>query len=170
MLVRTAIYFLLILNLFQIFSCTNSKNKNIELASDSIEKEPTEPNNFKNADLTDTAKLDIQILVQMSIDLPDLQKYYHIDEDPLRSPLTIIKNSEITSKLKLQKFGSQVNIIDKEDLKKVNMSYLEFEKIIIETDIANLNFNYPIEGIKVEVKCTKINNDWTIQEAKIVEN
>lgn len=111
----------------------------------------------------------IQVVLQKIIDMKELAMYYHVDTLPERSPLRIVKNSQTTN-INLHKFGEKVLVEDKQSLFKANKPYLEFAKIKIEKDMANVIFVYPVEGLHGTVILKRTDSQWQIVSKKITEH
>ncbi|WP_158974270.1 hypothetical protein [Cellulophaga sp. L1A9] len=112
---------------------------------------------------------DLQKIIQQSIDLPELQQYFHSAELPERAPLIIVSNNKIPTNLELEKFGEKVQILDVSELKNKEQAHLLFSTIVISENTASTIFNYPIEGIHVSIEFAKLNNEWTVVTSKLNE-
>lgn len=107
----------------------------------------------------------------MTIDLPELQQYYHIKELPDRMPLPIIRNQFIKDIKSLNKFGQSIVFITEEEAnqKKIN-HYFKFTKISLTKNICYVNFEYPIEGLAGKIEFMKDKGNWIIKNSNIAEH
>ena len=167
MKIKTILILPIIVAYFLLFNCNNSDSKK---GITSISDKSQMPKPIVYTDSVDLNIENIQKIIQKSIDLPKLQQYFHIKENPDRSPLIILKSDKITSTLELNKFGKQVNILDKLDIEKQGKAYLIFTKISINQNTASINFSYPVEGISVRIEFVKKNNEWSIEKSELIEN
>lgn len=146
------------------FSCSN--NINAQKSSNQINVNASNANIAKS-DVNEIEKSEITEIVQKSIDYEKLQKYYHIQTNPERKPLNILKNSVITEKLNLTKFEKDVLFGTCEELK--NKPYIEFVKLDVSSEKAMAVFRYYIEGVEVNLDFEKKNNKWEISKDSLVE-
>jgi len=113
---------------------------------------------------------DKQAVIQMSIDLDELQNYYHDNEEEDRKPLFICDNGIVPSTLELSKFGEPVHFMPKKDLFFTNkQAFLDFEKFQISETSAAVDFQYKVEGIAIELTFEKTNGSWIIDTKKLTE-
>jgi len=123
---------------------------------------------------SDTNKIPLDLgycsLVEETINLDRLQPYYHVDTFPERIPLVVaVRNKEVNCK-NLEKFGKSVKIIYVDDsYNRVNEEYLDVTKLNVNNASALVNFHYSPEGIRGEIKFTKIDSRWVIDSSIIVE-
>src|SRR5262245_42407203 len=115
-----------------------------------------------------TSKDELRQLVQMTIDLDALDKYYH-SELPGRKPLCIVKNNVINSDLTLKKFGQPVRFLPAAEAKKTGAACIEFSKIEIQDDAATVEFAYVIEGIRGTAKFRKTGGAWRSESHQLRE-
>lgn len=111
------------------------------------------------------SKEDRQELVQQTIDLDVLEKYYHA-ELPDRKPLRVLKNAVVTEDLALKKFGAPVRVIAKGE---EGAPFLEIRKVDATGAEATVHFAYPIEGIGGEAKFVKKDGAWQLQGRHLSE-
>jgi hypothetical protein len=116
-----------------------------------------------------TASSDVAHILQLVIDLPALQKYYHVDDAPNRKPLFILKNELIASEPQLSKFDEPVKFATCDQLKATNQPYLEFVKLETRGDTAAVVFRYRVEGIEGRLTFDRQNDAWRVQEQQLVE-
>jgi hypothetical protein len=124
-------------------------------------------------DQTDTlSPKDYKDIFQLAIDLPELQKYYHIDTDTSRQQIILKFFGNVDqNKLKgLKKFGRQVLILTEDEIKQKQIkSYFVVIYSISGTDSIRLQLKYPIEGLAVSYIFKKTNNNWAIANFNLVE-
>lgn len=113
---------------------------------------------------------DNRIVIQMSIDLEDLQQYYHEDKVEGRKPLIIYNEGIVPSNLSLSKFGEPVQFMTKEELFFHNkQAFLDFDKFEISLTQADIEFSYKIEGLTIVLMFEKVDGKWTIKTKKLIE-
>lgn len=108
-------------------------------------------------------------IVQLIIDLPELQSYYHDDTVANRKPLIILKNEILTREIPLSKFGEPVKFADCDELKKTNKPYLEFTVLEVKENAATVVFRYRVEGVEGRLTLNKQSGIWQIQKQQLVE-
>ncbi len=90
--------------------------------------------------------IDIARLVQMTIDAPALQAYFHEKEIPGRSPLVVVLRHPPKAPLRLSKFGQAV-VVKTRDQVQPGEAVLEIEGITFGPSSASVEFSYLVEGI-----------------------
>ena len=118
-------------------------------------------NNMKENNATEA-------ICQLTLDLPNLQQYYHSDK-PGRKPLNVIKNDVLKEEISLTKFGEAVKFISKDEAAKNKTAALEFTSIKIADKTANVEFRYAIEGIRGTVEL-KFTDKWEVVSSNIKES
>jgi len=121
-----------------------------------------------------TQEVDLERVIQRVINLPSIEQYYHVDQDPSRKPL-IITGARLQKSLKgrsnLRKFDKPVIVLPKtEIIKKKIKAYLEFTKIAIRGDVALVTLKYAVEGVGLNVVLHKQNRSWTVVRSRLWEN
>lgn len=113
---------------------------------------------------------DKQTIIQMSIDLDELQQYYHVDSEEGRKPLIIYYDGIIPSTLELTKFGESVHFMNKEELFFYNKkAYLDFDEFKVTPTRADIEFRYTIEGLTITLTFEKVDGAWEIKTRKLTE-
>jgi hypothetical protein len=110
---------------------------------------------------------DLQNLMQATIDLKPLQPYYHVGQEPNRKPLIVLKNSIVNQDLSLSKFGSPVAFLSRTEIG--DRPYLEITKLTHDGTSAEVEFVYPVEGIRGTVYFKKTGDSWVVETHEIVE-
>lgn len=109
-------------------------------------------------------------VVQLVIDLPALQKYYHVDDAPNRKPLFVLRNELIDGEPQLSKFDEPVKFATCDELKTAGKPYLEFTKFEMKDDAASVVFRYRVEGIEGRLTLGKQDDGaWRVREQELVE-
>jgi len=115
---------------------------------------------------------EIREIIKLSINLPELQQYFHIDSDPSRIPLIIsefrlVKQVNMTG---ITKFGKDIVIKKAEDLRaNQNRSYLQIENWSYTENTLKFQYLYTIEGILVSYGFVKKNGAWVLENSSIKE-
>jgi hypothetical protein len=106
----------------------------------------------------------------MSIDLDELQQYYHVNKDEGRKPLIIYNDGTVPNNLTLTKFGEPVKFMTIAELFFYNkQAYLDFERFEITSNSADIEFHYNIEGLTIKLTLEKVDDNWTIKTKKLTE-
>lgn len=114
----------------------------------------------------------LQSIIQQALNLPDLQQYFHIEEDPGRLPLVLEQTSIVRADriLGLKKFGQEVVILDRNEINKRKFkSYLLIDKWSEKNGLLNIQLHYKTEGIFVEIVFEKTGEEWTLTRHQITE-
>ena len=164
---KKTLFLVFLVSLLIVISCATKIKESAPLSKIDDSKEK----NIMNDDVKEqeNASDDLTQLVKTVVDLPDLQNYFHIEQTPDRKPLYILKNDVIKSDLKLSKFGEQIRFATCDELKKLNKPYLEFTKLAIKNDKADVVFRYRVEGIEGNVSLTKSGDGWKASDQRISE-
>ena len=105
---------------------------------------------------------------QVTIDLPDLERYYHVTEIAGRRPLIIVRNRLSESEPRLQKFGEPVQFVSARSLAP-ETPFLEFTRLDIAGDTARVEFGYPVEGVRGFVTLVRHAGSWEIVANELME-
>ena len=105
-------------------------------------------------------------LLKLTINLPILQSYFHIKNEPERKPLKLFLSDEKLMCQSLKKFGENVIFIKKEIN---NVPHIKIHKMNLNNDIATIEFEYKVEGIKGIATFKREQKVWTVVSEKIVE-
>ncbi len=123
-----------------------------------------------NPDQNDTSNgNDFCQILQLTIDLPELQQYFHVEKIPGRSPLRIAINDSNASCDSLMKFGEKVILFDKNVTHSPLFPILEISEINITVNLTTINFKYSPEGVKANAQFKKNEGKWALYNADIVE-
>lgn len=111
-------------------------------------------------------------IFQMAIDHPQLQQYYHIDNDTSNRQIVFqLFGNANHDKLKgVTKFGRQVLIMTEEEIKQRQIkSYFVVGDWVCGTNSLRLQLEYPKEGLLVSYMFKKTNDKWTIVNFNLTE-
>jgi hypothetical protein len=111
---------------------------------------------------------DVRHVVQMTIDLDSLEKYFHF-ELPGRRPLCIVKNDVLARELQLEKSGAPVRFLSAADAQTTGAACLEFSKVEIREDSATVEFAYRVEGIHGSAEFSKASGTWRVVRHQLRE-
>lgn len=115
---------------------------------------------------------EIKEIIELAIDLPELQQFFHIDLDSTRVPLIIKEFGTVNSKnlIGLEKFGKKVQVMDELTIKekKIN-AYLNIGDWTYGGDNLRLQMDYPVEGITINMRLNRLNGHWEIVDLQIIE-
>jgi hypothetical protein len=115
---------------------------------------------------------DFKYIFQMAIDLQQLQKFYHIDNDTSRRQIVFrfFENDNYDNLKGVTKFGRQVVIMTEDEIKQRQIkSYFVVSELVCITNSVRLQLEYPIEGLLVSYMFKKTNENWTIVNFNLTE-
>ncbi|MDF1672679.1 MAG: hypothetical protein P1U41_04200 [Vicingaceae bacterium] len=116
---------------------------------------------------------DVNLIIQKTIDLNDLKKFYSESEKNGETPLIIINDDKIPNNLIVFKFNKRVKIMTTKELEtfksiyKGNLdSYFVFEVLDLKNDQATIKATFrKNEKIAINISMKKEANNWTIIES-----
>ena len=115
---------------------------------------------------------EIKEIMELAIELPELQQYFHVDKDASRSPLIIKEFGTVNSKNLegLQKFGVPIKVISEKTIKENHINaYLNIGDWTYAGNKLRLQMDYTIEGITINMILQRVDGDWKIVDAVIFE-
>ncbi len=160
---KIGLVFMLLLSFVQVFCDNSSVNSATKLPKTSPTANLTKENTMNNSKSNDATEQ----ICQLTIDLPNLQQYYHSDK-PGRKPLYVVKNANIKDDLSLTKFGEAVKFISADEATKKKVATLEFTSIKIADKTATVEFRYAVEGIRGTAEF-KFTDKWEVASSNISE-
>ncbi len=116
---------------------------------------------------------DVNLIIQKTIDLNALKKFYNESEKTGETPLIIINDAKIPNNLIVFKFNKRVKIMTTKELEtfksiyKGNLdSYFVFEVLDLKDDQATIKATFrKNEKIAINVSMKKEANQWTIVDS-----
>lgn len=117
-----------------------------------------------------TLRRNAQSIVPLLIDLPVLTPYWHTDTLPERMPLILVLNDVTPRCLRLTKFGQPVLILERPEIERRKLAFLEITALEVKGDAATAELRYDVEGVTVAATLTRKDGSWTVQDAKAVEH
>ena len=123
----------------------------------------------KTKELTPT---DFKEILQLALDLPKLQQYFHIDTDTTRIQIIIqyfgdAKHNNLTG---VKKFGRQIEIITEEEIKKQQIKfYFVLGDWVCGLNSVRLQLSYVGEGLTTSYMFKKVDNKWTLLNSELWE-
>jgi hypothetical protein len=116
-----------------------------------------------------TETTDLGQLLQLVLDAEPLAPYYHVDQAPDRKPVRIAKGPAVASEPALVKFGLPVVYEDAAQLAASGQPHFEVRKVIVNAELAYLQFAYAIEGIVGEAWFLREGGTWKLGHVSIRE-
>ncbi len=115
-----------------------------------------------------SGKNDKEIIFSMIIEHPDLQQYFHPEEES-RTPLKVKSNKTLGTDLSIMKFGKPVEFYISTDF---DSSFPLFEVVLfsIVDNKATFDILYAVEGVTARGELKKQNNQWSFVEFNIFES
>ncbi len=112
---------------------------------------------------------DQEQIIQLIIDYPELQQYYH-EGLAGRKPLYILKTAALDGEPRLTKFGAPVGFKERQDLSGSDYeAYIEFLELKIGEGASSATFTYAVEGVFAKVRLSKTDGQWRIDTYSIAE-
>ena len=165
MSIKKSYMILWILTIFVFSSCEETVQNKVVSAPKSINNQPQTTKTVQTKDSNNLASI-----LQHIIDLPSLQKYYHVEKLASRKPLIILKNETLVNEITLTKFNEPVVFSSCKKIKENNKPYLEFVKINIKENAADVVFRYRVEGLEGRITLEKEENNWKVKKQELVES
>ena len=114
----------------------------------------------------------LQEIIELALNLPDLQMYFHIDQAPERLPIKIKTFDQINEKnlQGINMFGENILFLNDTDIKEKRISdYITVSKWTYTKNKLNLRLKYPIEGITINYNFERKEMKWIIIASQIWE-
>ena len=111
---------------------------------------------------------DLERLAQGTLDLPQLDAYYHAHETPGRVPLVAVFEDDVTEIPRLMKFGRAVVVKRGSELSNEKVAF-RFTRITVNGDSATVECSYPIEGIHGVAQFIRRGDQWSPTNVQLVE-
>ena len=111
-------------------------------------------------------------IIELTINLPELQQYFHIESNPERIPIKIKEFGEINaSNLSgIKKFGTEILVLKNEEIKRKEISdYLNVADWTLVDNHLRIQLNYLIEGITVNYIFERTDSKWKIKSTELWE-
>jgi hypothetical protein len=105
-------------------------------------------------------------VLQAVVDAPQLDKYFHADKRPERSPLRIVKGPWYEDDMRVQKFGKAVVFVPADA---PGGTVLEIGELTVSADSAQVTFVYAAEGITGNATLQKTGGGWIVQKMTVRE-
>ena len=116
---------------------------------------------------------EIKDIIELAIELPELQAYFHTDTDTTRIPLIIKEFGTVNSKnlSGLRKFDRPVKVLKAQTIKEEHIrAYLNIGDWTYEGHHLRLQMDYTIEGITINMRLHRNNGQWHIIDSLIIED
>ena len=109
---------------------------------------------------------DKESVLQATIDAPQLSQYFHGEKISSRVPLRIVKGQWYDRDIGLKKFDMPVVFVSS---KSESGPFLEVISLKIQSETAEIEFRYIIEGIIGNAVLKKTNGHWVVESMSIRE-
>ncbi len=113
------------------------------------------------------APAEVRQLAQAALDVPPLQKYFHVDQLPERKPLVVALNKVLEADPGLTKFGSPVVFVPAAEVGK--RPHVEFTRLERDDSGAVVELRYAVEGIRCKVRFEKDGETWKVASTEMAE-
>jgi len=111
----------------------------------------------------------VERIIQLVIDAPRLEPFYHAEEAPNRKPLYLVEGRSVHSGLHLQKFGMAVRVLSRDELSFQGRPYFDITQLIVQGDAAEVHFAYPVEGVTGQAWLRRSGASWTLESMNVAE-
>lgn len=105
--------------------------------------------------------------IQLVIDLPEIQEYFHADTSPERIPLLLVCDHPVCATDPLSKFGFDVEIAAKPP--ESERPFFEITAVEQLESSLIIRFNYLVEGLVGSVELINVDNEWRVSKQRISE-
>jgi hypothetical protein len=126
---------------------------------------------FFNGDNTkELIPKDFKEIFQLAYDLPELQKYYHIDTKSTSNQIVFqyFGDSNHNDLKGVKKFGKQIKIMTEEEIKKQKIKfYFVLGDWVCGPNSVRMQLSYVGEGVTASYMFKKIDNKWTILNSEL---
>lgn len=115
---------------------------------------------------------ELREIIELALNLPELQQYFHIDSHPERLPIKFKEFGEInaTNLIGIKKFGTEILILKNDEIKQKKISdYLNVGDWNYVGNKLRLQLEYPIEGITANFMFERIDSKWKIKSSELWE-
>lgn len=115
---------------------------------------------------------EVRAIIEIAINLPELQQYFHVDTNPERLPIKIKEYGQInsTNLSGIKKFGTEILVLKNEEIKQKEISdYLNVADWTYVDNRLRLQLNYLIEGITVNYMFERIDSKWKVKKTELWE-
>jgi len=121
-------------------------------------------------ELASSTSAAVRAVMQATLNHPEIEEYFHVEVLPERKPLVLLKNSYFESEPPLKKFGLPVVYATEAELRRAKRPYFEVQRLIINTDLAQVLFWYPPEGLGGTVYLRSVNDRWSVADLLLYED
>jgi hypothetical protein len=123
----------------------------------------------KDASCSDSLKY--TMLISATIDLPNLQQYYKVQETLNQKELIILDNLSFKGIGKLNKFNNPIKLMNATEISEKEIkAYLDYKEINIKNDTAYVYYRYDVQGIGIKSTYLLKNCQWQLINSHLWEN
>jgi hypothetical protein len=109
-------------------------------------------------------------LIQTVAETPEIQEYFHNQDDIPNHKLVILENNENLRRINSKELGTSIMLLTKSEITKKNIGrFIEFKTIDISKPIAIVKMVYAVEGIEYNAKYKLENCEWILIEKQLFE-
>ena len=115
---------------------------------------------------------ELREIIELALNLPELQQYFHIDSNPERLPIKLKEFGQInsTNLNGIKKFGTEILILKSAEIKQKKVAdYLNVADWTYVGNHLRLQLNYLIEGITVNYMFERVDSKWNIKSTELWE-
>ncbi len=111
-------------------------------------------------------------LILKSVNLPELQQYYKVQDNFNQKELVILNDNEHLNNIKdLNKFDKPIKLLSSDKIEQDGIkAYLEYKEINIKNDTAKIYYRYDIQGIGIKSSYFLRDSEWHLIESDLWEN
>jgi len=125
----------------------------------------------KNNETLCSDSLKFVTLIALTLDLPNLQQYFEVQETLNQKELVILNNRNFLGVDKLKKFNLSIKLMNETEIRERGIkSFIEYEEIKIKNDTAYVYYRYAVQGIGIESTYFLKNCHWQLVNSELWEN
>ncbi len=115
---------------------------------------------------------ELREIIELTLNLPELQQYFHIESHPERLPIKIKEFGDIneTNLNGIEKFGIGILVFKNEEIKRKKIpDYLNVADWTLSDNHLRVQLNYLIEGITINYMFERTDSKWKIKSTELWE-
>jgi hypothetical protein len=125
----------------------------------------------ESKDTSCSDSLKYTMLLSVTIDLPNLQQYYKVQETLNQKELIILDNMRFKGIEKLNKFDNPIKLMNETEISEKGIkAYLDYKEVNIKNDTAYVYYRYDVQGIGIKSTYLLKNCQWKLISSHLWEN
>ena len=116
----------------------------------------------------DSDRVDVEMIYQVVLNMPEMEQFWHTDDAPDRSPLIVLENEITPADLTLSAFGQPVQILPEDEIG--DRPFFVFRSLERGGDRASVSFAYEEEGVIGTVDLERRQGLWIVVDQAVAEH